>query len=183
MVMQTEKIYIEYLLIQAQMGESVALQKLMPLIQQKMLSYAKRIMQGSADAEDCVQDAMMVVLKKLAQLKDPKAFHGWMYRVINTRCQDHWRRSHANRHGHRVDDMDPQAAAFQTESGEVREQVMDIKKAMSQLPQIQQSVIYLFYFEGFKVAEVAKILEKPAGTIKSLLFDARAAIKSFLKQE
>ncbi len=179
--MKTEKIYIEYLVLQAQMGESSALQKLLPLIQQKMLSYAKRIMRGSADAEDCVQEALMVVMKKLGQLKDPKAFHGWMYQVLNSRCQDHWRHNQVQTQP--LDSINQQSAEFETTASEVTEQAIDIKQALAGLSKIQQSVIYLFYFEGFKVSEVADILEKPAGTIKSLLFDARAAIKSFLKQE
>lgn len=181
MGMKTEKIYIEYLVLQVQTGESSALQKLLPLIQQKMLSYAKRIMQGSADTEDCVQDALMVVMKKLGQLKDPKAFHGWMYQVINSRCLDHWRRNHMPSQA--MDDTNQESAEFESVQSDVSEQSMDIKQAMSRLSKIQQSVIYLFYFEGFQVSELAIILNKPAGTIKSLLFDARAAIKSFLNQE
>ena len=181
MGMKTEKIYIEYLVLQAQMGESEALQKLLPLIQQKMLSYAGRIMNGSADFEDCVQEALMVVMKKLGQLKDPKAFHGWMYQVLNSRCHDYWRRNRLQPES--IDSINSSSIDLASVNNEGNEQAMDIKQAMYGLPKIQQSVIYLFYFEGFKVSEVAVILEKPAGTIKSLLFDARAAIKSFLNQE
>jgi|GEM_PF-1373365 len=181
MGMKTEKIYIEYLVLQVQTGESSALQKLLPLIQQRMLSYAKRLMQGSADAEDCVQDALMVVVKKLGQVKEPKAFHGWMYQVINSRCQDHWRRNQLA--SQQMDETNQESETFESVHVEVSEQALDIKQAMLRLSKIQQSVIYLFYFEGFKVSELAVILGKPAGTIKSLLFDARAAIKSFLNQE
>ncbi len=181
MGMKTEKVYIEYLVLQTQLGDSSALQKLLVLVQQKMLSYAKRIMHGSADAEDCVQDALLVVVKKLSQLKDTKAFHGWMYQVIHSRCQDHWRRNSVQQQS--LDSINQQGVEFEVETNLASEQTMDIKQAMSGLSKTQQSVIYLFYFEGFKVSEVAVILKKPAGTIKSLLFDARAAIKSFLNQE
>ncbi len=180
--MKTEKVYIEFLLLNAQHGEKSALSDLLPLVRHKMMSYAVRVMRNASDAEDCVQEGMLVVLKKFNKVKDVKAFHGWVYQVINSRCHDHWRYQQRDlRSAVSIDDL----AAQSTEPllHERSDSLFDIKMSMTQLSGVHRSVIYLFYFEGFKVAEIAAILGKPAGTIKSDLFDVRQAIKKFLNQE
>jgi RNA polymerase sigma-70 factor (ECF subfamily) len=183
--MKTEKVYIEFLVLQAQAGDDAAISKLLPLIHQKMLVYANRLLHGSVDAEDCVQDAMLVVVKGLRQLRQVKAFHGWLYKVIHTRCIDLIRKLPA---GITFLDDVPEHVRCDSANEGVNPGIgcdnqFDVSKAIQNLTTTQQSVIYLFYFEGFTVVEISVILEKPAGTIKSHLFAARAAIKSFLNQE
>jgi len=63
------------------------------------------------------------------------------------------------------------------------DQQMDVKSAIAALPEEQQMIIYLFYYEGFTVTEVAQVMDKPAGTIKYLLFAARDQIKLKLQHE
>ncbi|WP_154224588.1 RNA polymerase sigma factor [Marinicella rhabdoformis] len=182
--MKTEKVFIELLLLQAQQGDSSALDKLLPIVQQKMMHYARRIMNENVEAEDCVQDAVMVFLKQFVRIKNTKAFHGWLYKVINSRCCDYWRKyKHEQQAVTPIDELVVQPVESDLTSQPVLCEVFDVKVAMSRLSPVQRSVIYLFYFEGFKVVEIAAILDKPAGTIKSHLFDARKAIKIFLNQE
>lgn len=45
------------------------------------------------------------------------------------------------------------------------------------LPQNYRTVIYLLYYEGYKVNEISKIMNKPEGTIKTWLFRAREILK------
>ena len=178
--MRTDKIYVEYLLLEAQKGNDDALGLLLQVLQQKMSHFAQRIMNGAADSEDCVQEAMLVVLKKYKQVKEVKAFHAWIYQVINSRCHDYWRTLH---HNDCLDDLVSRSQEPCDPQNGVDDPLFDIKQAMTQLSNQQQAVLYLFYFEGFKVSEMAGILKKPAGTIKSILFDARQLIKTTLNLE
>jgi len=172
--MKTEKVYIEFLVLKAQSGDSQALDDLLLLVHKKMLSYANRIMSGSVGVDDCVQESMLVLVKKLNRLNEVKSFHGWVYKILNSRCQDYFRK---NKVSLELSDVDLNSQNHD----HIQDRKIDINYAISKLSRRHQSVIYLFYFEGFRVAEIAQILGKPAGTIKSLLFDARTAIKSFLK--
>ena len=53
--------------------------------------------------------------------------------------------------------------------------------AVCQLPQNYKTVIYLFYYEGYKVNEIANLMGKSEGTIKTWLFRAREILKEKLK--
>jgi RNA polymerase sigma-70 factor (ECF subfamily) len=177
--MKTEKVYIEYLLLQVQAGESNALNQLLQIIRNKMMAFAKRYMIVTADADDCVQEAMVVICQQLKNLQNHHAFHGWMYKVLHSKCLDSWRKN--NRHA--ADSIGVQDFIDDSIEDQSIDQQIDVNRAMQMLVPEFQTVVYLFYFEGFKVVEIADILKKPAGTVKSLLFTAREKIKSLVNQE
>ena len=171
--MNQQNIYIEWLVLKTQGGDQQALNDLLDCIRPRLVSYARRLLSDPADADDCVQDALWVVCRKLHQLREPKAFHGWMYRVINSRCQDFWRRQ---KPASPLEDQDIATADTTAPAGAVSA----VANALGQLAVADAAVVHLFYFEGFTVGEISQILEKPAGTVKSMLFQARAHIKSLL---
>ena len=49
------------------------------------------------------------------------------------------------------------------------------------LPQEYRTVIYLFYYEGYKVKEISEMMNKTEGTIKTWLFRAREQLKNELE--
>lgn len=64
-----------------------------------------------------------------------------------------------------------------------KEKERKIKIAMNQLKADYQVVIYLTTFEGMKYKEVAKIMNKNIGQIKSMLNRARKKLKKLLEKE
>ncbi len=57
----------------------------------------------------------------------------------------------------------------------------DVYGAVCELPQNYRTVIYLLYYEGYKVYEISKLMNKPEGTIKIWLFRAREILKQKLE--
>lgn len=53
----------------------------------------------------------------------------------------------------------------------------DIYGFVCELPQNYRTVIYLLYYEGYKVNEIANLMSKPEGTIKIWLYRAREILK------
>ena len=144
--MKTEKVYIEYLLLQAQAGDSSALNQLLQIIRNKMMAFAKRQMTVNADADDCVQEAMVVICQQLKNLQNHHAFHGWMYKVLHSKCLDSWRKN--NRHA--ADSIGVQDFIDDSIEDQSIDQQIDVKRAMQMLGPEFQTVVYLFYFEGSK---------------------------------
>ncbi len=70
-----------------------------------------------------------------------------------------------------LDDM------VQFESKEESDLFIDICK----LPQNYKSVIYLMYYEGYKVKEISKLLDASEGTIKTWLYRAREILKESIE--
>lgn len=183
--MKSEKVYIEFLLLNIQAGEKALMNRLLVLTQGKMKAYAMRLMPQSSDADDCVQDAMLVMTNNIMQLQNIKAFHGWMYRILHNRCLDHFRKLKLDWLKLEDDALltvaSDDVTAVSLASGE--HELSDVRTAISHLSGPAQSIIFLFYFEGFTVNEISHIIDKPAGTVKSMLFDARNNIKQMLNQE
>ena len=57
----------------------------------------------------------------------------------------------------------------------------DVFSIVCNLPQNYKMVIYLSYYEGYKVKEIAQIMKKREGTIKTWLFRARNMLKNELE--
>ena len=51
------------------------------------------------------------------------------------------------------------------------------------LPEKYRTVLYLYYYEGYSIKEIAGILKKNENTVSSLLQRARAKMKSKLEEE
>lgn len=57
----------------------------------------------------------------------------------------------------------------------------DVYSTVCTLPRNYRTVIYLLYYEGYKVNEISKLMSKPEGTIKIWLYRAREILKQELE--
>ena len=56
-------------------------------------------------------------------------------------------------------------------------------EAVMRLPEKYRAVIHLFYYEDYTVEEIAGILRRPGGTVKSQLNRGRKLLKNMLQEE
>lgn len=63
------------------------------------------------------------------------------------------------------------------------EETMVVQQAIFALPDKQRAVILLAYYEDLPIADIAQILNIPAGTVKSRLHHAMKALKEALKED
>ena len=56
-----------------------------------------------------------------------------------------------------------------------------LQSAIDRLPEVQRTILTLFYFEDRNIAEVAALLDMPEGTIKSHLHRARRTLSGMLE--
>lgn len=52
-----------------------------------------------------------------------------------------------------------------------------------ELPEKCRVVVHLFYYEGYSVKEIAKIVEKKENTVKAHLYRGREILRGKLKEE
>ncbi|MCF6288282.1 MAG: RNA polymerase sigma factor [Proteobacteria bacterium] len=166
------KVYIEYLLLK---DNKESLQQVLCIIQPKLLSFAKNLLKDNHNAQDALQDSLIAIIKGVRKLKDHRKFHAWIYQVTRNKCLDIIRKNQKYKNDSELDSI-PEPTANEKD---VDKQI-DMMSMINQLPHNQKNVIHLFYYDGFNIIEIASILNKPAGTIKSLLFDARATLKHLL---
>lgn len=70
----------------AQDGDVAAFSELVRSYQAELLRLAYRMLSDRGEAQDVVQDALMLAWRKLPTLSDPQAFHAWIYHLTTRQC-------------------------------------------------------------------------------------------------
>ncbi len=131
------------------------------------------------DAEDVAQEAFTRAYRRFRQLRDRTRFRAWLVRMTWRLALDRQRgeRRRVTRDTAWADD----AAAATAPPGPVeRLRAWELWCAIDALPPKLRMVVVLANIEGHGVNEVAALLEVPAGTVKSRLFEARRRLKEML---
>jgi RNA polymerase sigma-70 factor (ECF subfamily) len=178
-----EDIQDELLVLQCQSGDSHALKALIARWQPKLAVLAWRLTSQREAAQDIVQDSWMAIVRGLKRLDDPARFRTWAYRIVKNKCMDWMRRRAVERKASKElhDAALLESVEIEGESQTDRD-VRLLRLAMSQLPQEQRAMLSLHYLDGMSVTEIGRVLDVPAGTVKSRLHHARNHLKRELER-
>ena len=124
------------------------------------------------DAEDICQDVFMKLLAKDYHFNEPSAEKAWIIRTTINACKDHLRTNFWKRMTMLNDDYDIPAPDG-PES--------DLLPLVCKLPKNYRISIYLHYYEGYPVKEIASILKKPENTVSAYLSRGRKKLKTVLE--
>ena len=164
------------LVLSAQRGEREAFSQLVRTHERRAYAVARAIVVNHEDAEDAVQEAFLHAYRALHRFLPDQAFGAWLHRIVANAALDITRRR-------KVRDADelPEtlASPFRdpAEGSELRQRLQD---ALATLPVRQRSVIVLHDVEGFRHAEIGKMLGIPEGTARSDLHYARSHLRTVL---
>lgn len=140
--------------------------------QQKLYSVAYSYMRNEADAIEIVQEATCKAWMKRKKLNREESFTPWLIRITINCCMDELRRKK------RVFPVD---RWMKEPSDEMkRNDRMDLERAMNRLKKKYRHVVMLKYYQDMTVPEIAKILQKPEGTIKTWLREGLIQLRKFL---
>jgi RNA polymerase sigma-70 factor, ECF subfamily len=168
-----EQLVDQILVLDAQNGRRAAFEVLVSRWQRRLWRYAYRLTGRSEVAWDITQESWLDVVRGLARLQDPARFGSWAHRIVGNKARD-WRRRNGGRASEEAEPENMPAPAAEPEKREI---VGDVQTILRRLPHESQAVLRLYYLEDFSVAEIAKILGTPTGTVKSRLHAARAAFR------
>lgn len=122
------------------------------------------------NAEDVFQEVFMKFSEKMPNFENEEHEKAWVIRVTINRTKN-LKRTIWNK---KVVELDENIVFENPEETEVF-------SAVCQLPPNHRTVIHLLYYEGYKVKEIAKMMKKKEGTIKTWLFRAREMLKEKLE--
>lgn len=123
------------------------------------------------DAHDLVHDAMVRALVHWKQVSTYRRPGGWCHRVVVNLCRNRARRRRTEARYLARQRRDE--ASTSSISGDA----LSFWAAVRELPERPRQVVALYYAGERTVAEIARILDVPDGTVKSDLSRARAAIQ------
>ncbi|HMN08372.1 MAG TPA: sigma-70 family RNA polymerase sigma factor [Gemmatimonadaceae bacterium] len=168
--------YEHALVVAAQRGESESFAALVRLHQRRAYAVARSIVLTHEDAEDAVQEGFLHAYKALHRFLPDQAFGAWLHRIVANAALDITRRK-------KVRDADTLADTIASpfrDPAEADELKRRLTRALESLGERQRSVIVLHDVEGYKHAEIGRMLGIPEGTARSDLHHARARLRQAL---
>lgn len=172
-------------------GDETAYRVLVERFGPRMYAVAKRFL-GNADAEDCVQDALINVVRGIAAFEGRSALSTWIHRIVVTSALDHLRKKKRDRAVDQIDDLLPRYGrngARQLLSEGPASLAVDLTAAtrirdlVDRLPDDARNVFLLRDVEGHSTDETAALLGINGPAVRTRLHRARAALRTLLEQE
>ncbi|WP_026673441.1 sigma-70 family RNA polymerase sigma factor [Alkalihalobacterium bogoriense] len=142
--------------------------------QEKLYKIAYSYMRNEQDALDVVQDAVMKGYHHFDKLHHLDYFSTWMIRILMNTAVDAIKRKR--------DVIYIEHEKYKETTNEELESVhrMDLEEQLDKLKTEQKTLIILRFYCGYSLREMAEMLNKPEGTIKSQLHRTLAEMKKNL---
>jgi RNA polymerase sigma-70 factor (ECF subfamily) len=139
---------------------------------------ALAILGSPADARDATQETLVSMWRGLPSLRNVEAFDGWLHRVTVNSSKMALRRKRGIRE---IQITDENVGALPHASTSVDDS--DFDRAFDRLNVDQRALIVAHHLDGASLSDLARTLDIPQGTVKSRLFNARAALDRALEEE
>lgn len=157
-----------------------AFEELLRRYEGKVYRLCCALLRDRAQAEDAAQESLVRVWKAFERYDGRASLSSWIYSITRNRCLTalEKRRSHDS-----LEDLDEEAESGPSATGDAddgrAEQLLGLVEL---LPERLRRPLVLYYYEERSVSEVALMLGCPEGTVKTMLFRARAALAEMLKR-
>ncbi len=165
--------------MRAQCDDREALECLLRGIQPSLRRFLSGVV-GPSHADDVLQDAFIIVCRKIKSLHIPELFRPWVYRIA---CREAFRQLKKARRwsDHTVQELEPDELPAQ----DVRPpaELLDELLSLDEVSPASRAVLALHFHEEMTLVEIAAVLELPLGTVKSRLAYGLSAIRKHLSKK
>ena len=183
------------LALEAQQGNIEAFELLVVKHQIKLMNIAYRLLGDYEEACECVQDAFVAAFENISGFRGEARFSTWLTAITLNHARNRLKRMNvrSSRIGYSLDaDEETEGCSRRKDlpSGdpsaldriEERDTEKIVRFCMASLNLEYREVMVLRDLEGFSYEEIGDTLHISAGTVKSRLFRARAAVRECLKK-
>lgn len=164
--------------------KEIAFRELVSLYKERLYWHIRKIVISHDDADDVLQNTFIKIFKNIQNFNEQSKLYSWMYRIatnesitfINKRAKEK-----------KVDIADYQQQLVSTLESDTYfsgdEIQLILQKAIATLPQKQQLVFNMKYFDELKYDEISEILETSVGALKASYFHAVKKIENYIKSK
>ena len=139
----------------------------------KAESFCRRLAANFEDGNDLYQEAVLQAMRKFAGLRDTAAFRSWLYRIIINTFKS---RRRQDKKQIPISEEVAESYAGPDPMDEYHAKML-LDYAMAILSPDDKALVTLYELEGWSISEIAKMENKPEGTIKSRLFRSRRRMR------
>lgn len=165
-------------------GDESAFNRLAVKYQERIYWHARRMTGNHLDADEIVQEVLMVLYNKLKTFEFKSSLYTWIYTITNTRSINYLKKKSlrsffsldeiSNRKFEQKDVID---------DIESKQKIEKIESAMQKLPVKQREVFIMRNFDEMSYEEISQITGKNVGTLKANYFHALNKIKEMVKYD
>lgn len=163
-------------LIKQAFGELVTLYK------ERLYWHIRNMVKDHNDTDDILQNTFMKIYQNIANFKGDSLLFSWMYRIATNEAITFLNSKAKKIHLSSQDLQDRLIENLESdvyfEGDEIQ---LKLQKAIAKLPQKQQQVFNMKYFEELKYKEISEILGTSEGALKASYHIAAKKIEEFLK--
>ena len=161
--------------IAAQAGDPAALDKILRDLQPDIRRYARRQCHRTTAIEDVVQEALLLLYRRIGTVRDPLALAGWIFRVVTRLCM--LPVLGLMRGVEELTDRHEAEYFAQIPRDDLR---LDLVRALESLPDMHREVILLRDMEQLTIGELASRLRITREAAKSRIHRARLLLREYL---
>ena len=153
-------------------ADRAAAEELFTACYPRLAGLVRRLVDDDDTAHEIASEAFTRLIARWHTLDSPQ---GYLYMIAANLVRDHWRRAGRQRRAISV-----MSAAARPDRGYQPVQDVEVRALIQALPASMRSAFLLHYYAGFPVREVAVLLGRTEGTVKSDLSQARARLRAAL---
>ena len=141
----------------------------------RLAGWCRKLVDDDDTAHEIAMEAFTRLLGKLRKIDEPV---GYLYVIATNLIHDHWRKTRRERTALRL----VTATTQTTHEGAAARGDVELRTIVESLPEKLRTPVLLHYYAGFPLDDVARLTNRPAGTVKSDLFQARALLRKALTE-
>lgn len=178
--MQDEKNFIARLIQTKTQNE--AFKELVQCYQKPLYYHIRNIVLNHDDTDDVLQNTFIKVFSNIGNFKGESKLYSWMYRIATNESLT-FIEQRAKKQG--ISNVELQQKAILNLESDVyfegNEIQIKLQKAIATLPEKQQLVFKMKYFEDMKYENISEILDTSVGGLKANYHHAVKKIEEYLK--
>lgn len=163
----------------ARQGDARAFGRLYETIYADLYHYALYRLGSREEAEDAVQETALEAFRGIHALQKPEAFRSWMFTILSARCNRHITLLIQRRAETPVDELGLSSEDFAPDTDDA----CRLRAAIAALPDEDRQLVLLSVVGGFSGKEIAAILQRPPGTLRSRLHRTLKKLRTVLENE
>lgn len=166
------------LIKKAKKGDNEAFQELILYYKNDLYKIAKTRLSTPEDIDDAMQETIISAYESIHKLIDISKFKSWLIAILINKCKFIYYQKQKDKV---VSYEDIEGEKFVSENEKYSYNIK-FDTLLEPLSSDEKTIVVLYYYEGYKVEEISKILKLNSNTIKTKLFRARKKIMDDLKE-
>lgn len=169
-------------LLQNSKTRSKAFENLVDTYQRRLYWHIRRIVISHEDTDDVLQETFIKIFRNIDKFRGESSLFSWVYRIATNQALDFLKKK-ANERNCSIEDLQyDRSIHLETdvyfEGDEIQ---IKFQKAIATLPEKQQLVFNMKYFEELKYEQISQILDTSVGALKASYHHAVRKIKNYLE--